>query len=229
MPERSSGSGRGSSSSSTAGRRGGDREGPVRSHKVVFLGQSGTGKTSIIRQFMHGTFDDSYQATVGMDFVSKLLRPEGRSKSVRLQLWDTAGQERFRALIPGYLRDASACIVVYDITSRPSFEQTRSWVDQAQQERAPGEICLALVGNKVDLEEERAVSVDEGKALAAELGALFFEASARTAERVNAVFDELARALPAETTRPKYESDEEIILEPPRVNQVGAERPKACC
>merc|ERR1719382_300293 len=131
---------------------------------------------------MYRSFDQNYQATVGMDFVSKLLPPEGvRSHAVRLQLWDTAGQERFRSLIPGYLRDSSACIVVYDITSRPSFESIRGWVDQAFQDHArPREFVIALVGNKADLEAERSVSTEEGEALAKELGMLFFEASART-------------------------------------------------
>merc|ERR1719199_2285006 len=97
----------------------------ARSHKVVFLGQPGSGKTSIIQQFMYRRFDESYQATVGIDFVSKVLCPEGAKRPVKLQLWDTAGQERFRALIPGYLRDCSAALMVYDITSRPSFEAMR--------------------------------------------------------------------------------------------------------
>merc|ERR1712113_637761 len=109
--------------------------------------------------------------------------------AVRLQLWDTAGQERFRSLIPGYLRDSSACILVYDITSRPSFESIRGWVDQALQDHAkPKEFVRALVGNKSDLEDERSVSTQEGEALAKELGMLFFEASARTSSSVDAIF-----------------------------------------
>jgi len=194
------------------------RDRGVRSHKVVFLGESGTGKTSIIRQFMYRSFDQSYQATVGMDFVSKLMTPEGGGGHVvRLQLWDTAGQERFRALIPGYLRDCSACVVVYDVTSRASFEGVRGWVGQALQDRGPNEVVVALVGNKVDLEaEQRQVETAEGTALAAELGIpLFYEASARTADRVDSIFDGVALALPADVAGSRcLESDEEIVLEP---------------
>eukprot|EP00747_Dinoflagellata_sp_TGD_P165986 gnl/TRDRNA2_/TRDRNA2_188100_c0_seq1.p1 gnl/TRDRNA2_/TRDRNA2_188100_c0~~gnl/TRDRNA2_/TRDRNA2_188100_c0_seq1.p1 ORF type:complete len:271 (-),score=41.90 gnl/TRDRNA2_/TRDRNA2_188100_c0_seq1:206-1018(-) len=192
----------------------GKGRGMVRSHKVVFLGEQGTGKTSVIRQFMYRSFDQVYQATVGIDFVSKMLCPEGRSQAVRLQLWDTAGQERFRALIPGYLRDSSACIVVYDITSRASFDSVRSWVDQVLQDRGREEVVLVLVGNKVDLEAERVVQKEEGSALAEELKMLFFEASARTAQGVDEIFNGVALALPSDTRSNKYEPDDEIVLEP---------------
>eukprot|EP00435_Cladocopium_sp_Y103_P005372 s1571_g1.t1 len=124
---------------------------PVRSHKVVFLGQSGTGKTSLIRQFVYRTFEPCYQATVGMDFVSKLVTLEGGQK-IRLQLWDTAGQERFRALVPSYLRDSSVCVIVYDVTSRESFDSIHGWVEQVLEDRSRKEVILALVGNKIDLE-----------------------------------------------------------------------------
>eukprot|EP00930_Biecheleria_cincta_P095294 TRINITY_DN87274_c0_g1_i1.p1 TRINITY_DN87274_c0_g1~~TRINITY_DN87274_c0_g1_i1.p1 ORF type:complete len:223 (+),score=32.06 TRINITY_DN87274_c0_g1_i1:80-748(+) len=202
--------------------------GPVRSHKVVFLGQSGTGKTSIIQQFVHRTFDQSYQATVGMDFVSKMLNAEGCQRPVRLQLWDTAGQERFRALIPGYLRDSAACVVVYDVTSRESFAGVRSWVEQATEDRPGKDFVLALVGNKVDLEPQRAVTYREGEVLARELSMLFFEASARTSELVDAVFEGIAAALPSEVPM-KTESDDEIVLMAPRRQQVSETRKKQCC
>merc|ERR1740138_1617814 len=127
------------SSSSSQG-----KERPPRSHKVVFLGQPGSGKTSIIQQFMYRRFDESYQATVGIDFVSKVLCPEGARRPVKLQLWDTAGQERFRALIPGYLRDCSAALVVYDITSRPSFEAVQGWHKLVLEARGPGEAVTVL-------------------------------------------------------------------------------------
>ncbi|CAK0877112.1 unnamed protein product [Prorocentrum cordatum] len=88
-------------------------------YKLVFLGEQAVGKTSIITQFMYGTFESNYQATIGIDFLSKTLHLEDRT--LRLQLWDTAGQERFRSLIPSYIRDSSGAIVVYDVTSRASF------------------------------------------------------------------------------------------------------------
>ncbi len=88
---------------------------PLAKYKLVFLGDQGVGKTSMITRFMYDTFDNAYQATIGIDFLSKTMYLEDRT--VRLQLWDTAGQERFRSLIPSYIRDSSVAVVVFDITS----------------------------------------------------------------------------------------------------------------
>ena len=87
--------------------------GPI--YKLVFLGDQNVGKTSMISRFMYDTFDSSYTATIGIDFLSKTMYLDDRT--IRMQIWDTAGQERFRSLIPSYIRDASAAVVVYDITS----------------------------------------------------------------------------------------------------------------
>lgn len=210
--------GTGGSSSSKAAR-------PVRSHKVVFLGQCGTGKTALIRQFVHRTFDQNYTATIGMDFVGKLLSLEGRQ--LRLQLWDTAGQERFRALMPSYLRDSSACVVVYDVTSKESFDSIRGWVDLALEGRSRRDLLLVLVGNKIDLEAERCVQKADGEALAEDLKMLFFEATAKDATLVDAIFYGLAEGLTSEQHKP--ESDDEIVLTaPPRRREVH-DRNKKCC
>ena len=89
---------------------------PLSKYKVVFLGDQGTGKTSIIKAFIYNSFDAAYQATIGIDFLSKTLTLDDRT--VRLQIWDSAGQERFRSLIPSYIRDSSVAVVVYDIASK---------------------------------------------------------------------------------------------------------------
>ena len=94
---------------------------PLRKFKLVFLGEQSVGKTSLITRFMYDSFDNTYQATIGIDFLSKTRYLEDRT--VRLQLWDTAGQERFRSLIPSYIRDSTVAVVVYDITNANSFHQ----------------------------------------------------------------------------------------------------------
>ena len=96
----------------------------------VFLGDQATGKTGIITRFMYDKFDTNYQATIGIDFLSKTIYLDDRT--VRLQLWDTAGQERFRSLIPSYIRDSSVAVVVYDITNRQSFNNVKKWVDEVR-------------------------------------------------------------------------------------------------
>lgn len=106
---------------------------PLAKYKLVFLGDQGVGKTSIITRFMYDSFDKNYQATIGIDFLSKTMYLEDRT--VRLQLWDTAGQERFRSLIPSYIRDSSVAVVVYDITNRASFLNTSKWIEDVRNER----------------------------------------------------------------------------------------------
>jgi len=115
-------------------------------------------------------------------------------KPVRLQLWDTAGQERFRALIPGYFRDADVAVIVYDVVNRKSFDETASWAEEVRRERGD-EVILALVGNKVDLTDLRQVSQEEGQQKAESLQATFFEASARSGEGVREMFTDMARKL----------------------------------
>jgi len=133
---------------------GGDYSSSMRKFKLVFLGEQSVGKTSLITRFMYDTFDGNYQATIGIDFLSKTMYLDDRT--VRLQLWDTAGQERFRSLIPSYIRDSSVAIVVYDVTNRESFQSTSKWVEDVRAERG-NDVIIALVGNKTDLSDKRYV------------------------------------------------------------------------
>jgi Ras-related protein Rab-6A len=159
----------------------------------VFLGDQATGKTGIITRFMYDKFDTSYQATIGIDFLSKTIYLDDRT--VRLQLWDTAGQERFRSLIPSYIRDSSVAVVVYDISNRQSFLNVRRWVEEVRTERGQ-DVIIAIVGNKTDLSDKRQVSVEEGEALAKDLGALFLETSAKAGFNIKALFRKIAAVLP---------------------------------
>ncbi|KAI8892934.1 ras family-domain-containing protein [Globomyces pollinis-pini] len=166
---------------------------PLRKFKLVFLGEQSVGKTSLITRFMYDTFDNTYQATIGIDFLSKTMYLEDRT--VRLQLWDTAGQERFRSLIPSYIRDSSVAVVVYDITNKNSFVNTSKWVDDVRAERG-NDVIIVLVGNKTDLTEKRQVSTEEGEKKAKEFNVLFIETSAKAGYNVKALFKKIAYALP---------------------------------
>ncbi|KAK0136562.1 Ras-related protein Rab-6B [Merluccius polli] len=156
---------------------GGDLGNPLRKFKLVFLGEQSVGKTSLITRFMYDSFDNTYQATIGIDFLSKTMYLEDRT--VRLQLWDTAGQERFRSLIPSYIRDSTVAVVVYDITNVNSFQQTCKWIDDVRTERG-SDVIIMLVGNKTDLEEKRQITIEEGEQRAKELSVMFIETSAKT-------------------------------------------------
>lgn len=162
-------------------------------YKIVFLGDMSVGKTSIINQFMYGTFDSTHQPTIGIDFLSKTMYLDDRT--IRLQLWDTAGQERFRSLIPSYIRDSSAAVVVYDITNRQSFLSLDKWIEDVRAERGP-EVVIMIVGNKVDLAEKRVISQEEGDGKASELGVKHITVSAKQGLNIKTLFLNLSQELP---------------------------------
>ncbi|KAL8712916.1 MAG: hypothetical protein Q9220_002774 [cf. Caloplaca sp. 1 TL-2023] len=166
---------------------------PLKKFKLVFLGEQSVGKTSLITRFMYDSFDNMYQATIGIDFLSKTMYLEDRT--VRLQLWDTAGQERFRSLIPSYIRDSSVAVVVYDISSLKSFQNTRKWVDDVRGERGQ-DVIIVLVGNKTDLGDKREVTQSMGEEEAKRCGAIFVETSAKAGANVKGLFRRIAQALP---------------------------------
>ncbi|KAL8872534.1 MAG: hypothetical protein Q9174_001854 [Haloplaca sp. 1 TL-2023] len=166
---------------------------PLKKFKLVFLGEQSVGKTSLITRFMYDSFDNMYQATIGIDFLSKTMYLEDRT--VRLQLWDTAGQERFRSLIPSYIRDSSVAVVVYDISSLKSFQNTRKWVDDVRGERG-NDVIIVLVGNKTDLGDKREVTNQMGEEEAKRCGAIFVETSAKAGANVKGLFRRIAQALP---------------------------------
>lgn len=166
---------------------------PLAKYKLVFLGDQSVGKTSIITRFMYDKFDNGYQATIGIDFLSKTMYLEDRT--VRLQLWDTAGQERFRSLIPSYIRDSSVAVVVYDVSNRQSFMNTARWIEEVRTERG-SDVIIVLVGNKTDLVDKRQVSIEEGDAKAREFNVMFIETSAKAGFNIKALFRKIAAALP---------------------------------
>jgi Ras-related protein Rab-6A len=167
-------------SESRAPGRGSGSMAPLAKYKLVFLGDQSVGKTSIITRFMYDNFDRHYQATIGIDFLSKTMYLEDRT--VRLQLWDTAGQERFRSLIPSYIRD--------------SFTNTSKWVEDVRSERG-NDVVICLVGNKTDLgNDKRQVSTEEGEERAKKDGLMFMECSAKAGYNVKSLFRKLATALP---------------------------------
>ncbi|PJF18811.1 Small GTP-binding protein domain [Paramicrosporidium saccamoebae] len=134
-----------------------------------------------------------FHATIGIDFLSKTMYLEDRT--IRLQLWDTAGQERFRTLIPSYIRDSAVTIIVYDVSSRTSFEAVSRWIDDVRNERGD-DVIIVIVGNKTDLSDKRQVSTEEAEKKAKDLGCIFIETSAKTGHNVKALFTRIAQALP---------------------------------
>ncbi|EPY35726.1 hypothetical protein STCU_00948 [Strigomonas culicis] len=121
--------------------------------KIIILGDSGVGKTSLMHQFVNHKFDSRYKATIGADFLTKDIEVNGQL--VSLQIWDTAGQERFQSLGSAFYRGADACILVFDVTQQESFAHVNSWLEEFSIQA--GRRDSVLLGNKTDLEDRRQV------------------------------------------------------------------------
>ena len=154
--------------------------------KLIVVGNQSTGKSCILNRFVNETFDEKYQATIGLDFQSKNITIH--DQDVRLIIYDTAGQEKFRSLIPMYIREAQIILFIYDISDRESFDSMPRWIQEVK-DVINKEVVYTLIGNKIDLEKERKVTFDEGKKLAEQNNFVFQEVSAKTGENFEKLFE----------------------------------------
>ncbi|KAF8734165.1 Ras protein, partial [Rhizoctonia solani] len=179
--------------------------------KFVIIGDAAVGKSSLLVRLTDQKFLSKPDPTLGVEFGSKLISLADENKTVKLQCWDTAGTESFRSITRSYYRGAAGALLVYDVTSRASFEHTRTWLSDVREHADPNLTCI-LVANKVDLCvdegreggstpptsvksgcKHREVSRDEAEKFAREEGLLFIEASAKTGENVDRAFEEATR------------------------------------
>ncbi|CAL9692891.1 unnamed protein product [Knipowitschia caucasica] len=161
--------------------------------KLVLLGESAVGKSSLVLRFVKGQFHEFQESTIGAAFLTQTVCLD--DTTVKFEIWDTAGQERYHSLAPMYYRGAQAAIVVYDITNTDTFTRAKNWVKELQRQASPN-IVIALAGNKADLSQKRNVDFQEAQAYADDNSLLFMETSAKTAVNVNEIFMAIAKKLP---------------------------------
>ena len=153
--------------------------------KYIIIGDAAVGKSNLLLRYCHGQFKPEYQLTIGVEFGAKNVQIN--NKVFRIQIWDTAGQENFRSITRAYYKNSVCALVVYDISSRDTFNNVSTWIEDCKNQ-SPKTIFMALVGNKSDLNDKRQVTYDEGKDLAERNNMMFFETSAKDGTNVEEIF-----------------------------------------
>ncbi|CAH9098407.1 unnamed protein product [Cuscuta epithymum] len=156
--------------------------------KVVLIGDSAVGKSQILARFARNEFSLDSKATIGVEFQTRTVVIQ--HKSVKAQIWDTAGQERYRAVTSAYYRGAVGAMLVYDITKRETFDHIPRWLEELRS-HADKNIVIILIGNKIDLDEQRAVPTEDAKEFAQKEGLFFLETSAKQETNVENAFMKL--------------------------------------
>jgi len=153
--------------------------------RYIIVGDMGVGKSCLLLQFTENKFRQKHELTIGVEFGGKMI--DINNKKIKIQIWDTAGQEAFQAITRSYYKGAIGALLVYDITRKDTFSHITKWLEVVKS-YSDKKICIILIGNKIDLENKRQVSKENGENFAKKNGILFLETSAKTAERVNDAF-----------------------------------------
>ena len=192
--------------------------------KVLLIGNSDVGKSSLILRYVDQIWNDVFVPTIGVDFKVKSLQID--NKRVKMQIWDTAGQERFRNVISSYFKGAHGILLIYDITARDSFKELENWLGEVERNATP-QVLKILIGNKCDLDEQRQITVDEGEAFAARNGMKFIETSAKNNTIVNEAFEALAKIMVESSNKKNVIKVEKKTIKVDKGADLNAK--KKCC
>ena len=205
--------------------------------KVVLLGESGVGKTSIINQFISKKFNPKMSTSVSAQFTSKIMEFPEQNRTLRFDIWDTVGQEKYRSLTKIFYKDAKIIIFVYDITTEYSFNALQTYWYTETVDNTDGEPIYAVCANKYDLYDKAAVKTEDGKKFADKIKAIFQNTSAKSDTGINILFENLGKKI----INPNYDyknlKKENIILNESNNNNDGkngknnnnGNNKKGCC
>ena len=190
--------------------------------KIILVGDSGVGKSTIISTLCDGVFKSKYQSTIGIDFMVKNICVD--DKTIRLQIWDTAGQERYRAITTSYLRGSNVVLLVFDLTSRTSFNSIAKWLEEIRYRMDGTCYKIFLIGNKNDSCEYRVISNEEAKKYAEKNNMTYLEMNSKDSDLVNLIFREIV-TMTNMTDFIKEKKKEVVDLSPVKIN----ENSRYCC
>ncbi len=196
--------------------------------KILLLGDSAVGKTCFLLRYSDDTFCENHISTIGLDYRFKLVTLENE-KIAKLQIWDTAGQDRFRAITKNYYKGANGIVLIYDVTNANTFNNIKAWLSQIK-EHANEKVKIVIVGNKIDSEETRQVSTEQGEALAKEYDLKFFETSAKNNIGVEQCFQFIVNEIyeQSEKTNDRRKSKADGISLDGDGENKGIKKPNCC-
>ena len=195
--------------------------------KVLLLGNSNVGKSSLFLRFVDDIWNDTFVPTIGVDFKIKTFDID--EKKIKMQIWDTAGQERFKNIIASYYRGAHGILLIYDVTDKDSFKNLSNWLIEIEK-NASKNVLKILIGNKTDLDDKRVITYNQGKEFADTYGLKFIETSAKKNLNVNEAFETLGRELmQASEDKKIVKQKQNKKISVTKVQDLSVEKKGGCC
>ena len=194
--------------------------------KVLLLGNSNVGKSSLFLRFVDDIWNDTFVPTIGVDFKIKTFNID--EKKIKMQIWDTAGQERFKNIIASYYRGAHGILLIYDVTDKESFKNLSNWLIEIEK-NASKNVLKVLIGNKTDLEDKRVITYSQGKEFADSYGLKYIETSAKKNMNVNEAFETLGRELMQASDDKKIGKSKDKKISVTKAEDLNQEQKKGCC
>ncbi|CAD8092553.1 unnamed protein product [Paramecium sonneborni] len=200
--------------------------------KIVLIGDSGVGKTNILKRFINNEFQLESKPTIGVEFATKTIQSSG--KAVKCQIWDTAGQERYRAITHAYYRGAVGAFICYDVTREATFKNTEKWLTELK-DHADGNIVIIMIGNKIDAVDQRIVRTDEASNYCEQQQIGFIETSALDGTNIDVAFNKIVanifNTIGSKSVKKviQVESEHVVLTEPKTTQTKSKKNSEGCC